>query len=42
MNEELQKIYKEDYDVIGNPQEYKGLKIYPIKVADVDQIALFY
>ncbi len=42
MNDELRATYNDDYDVMGYPQNYKNIKIYPIKVCDVDQISLFY
>ncbi len=42
MKEELKRIYKEENDALGLPQDYKGIKIYPIKVKDVDQMSLFY
>ena len=42
MKDYLQKIYDEGKDVFGHPQEYNGLKIYPIKLKDVKYQKLFY
>jgi hypothetical protein len=42
MNSQLEKIYFEENDIWGLPQEYKKLKIYPIKLCDVYYKKLFY
>lgn len=42
MNEQLKKIYSENNDIWGLPQEYKGLKIYPIKLIESKYMELFY
>jgi hypothetical protein len=42
MNEQLKKMYSENNDIWGLPQEYKGLKIYPIKLIESKYMELFY
>jgi hypothetical protein len=42
MNDVVSKIYKPGNDLWGEPQEYKGLKIYPIKIKDAENIDTFF
>lgn len=42
MNNELKKIYSENNDIWGLPQEYKGIKFYPIKLVDSEYLHKFY
>jgi len=42
MNDSIRSIYREECDIWGYPQEYKGLKIYPIKIKDIEIQNLFY
>jgi len=41
MNSSLEKIYKRENDIWGLPQTYKGVKIHPIKIKDVEYQELF-
>lgn len=41
MNDIVRSLYKEENDVWGLPQEYRGVKIYPLKVGDVRYKQLF-
>lgn len=36
MNANLAKNYKQINDILGLPQEYKGIKFYPLKIKDVE------
>lgn len=36
MNSQISKIYRQTNDIFGLPQEYKGIKFYPIKIKEVD------
>jgi len=42
MNEIVKKLYKPENDIFGLPQEFKGLKIYPILLKDLHFQDLFY
>jgi len=42
MNSVVAKIYDHNKDLWGYPQEYKGIKIYPIKLKDLKYQNLFY
>jgi hypothetical protein len=43
MNNNLQKNYKQINDILGLPQEYNGIKFYPIKVGEIDyKISLYH
>jgi hypothetical protein len=42
MNKEALKHYKEENDVFGMPQNYRGIDLYPLKVSDFEYIRLFY
>lgn len=42
MNEAIKKIYKPENNIFGLPQDFKGLKIYPILVKDLSYQDLFY
>lgn len=42
MNPITQKIYIEENDIWGNPQIYKGIKFYPLKISDTKYINLLY
>lgn len=40
MKEETEKFYKSGNDIWGLPQEYKGIKFYPIKINDTESNTL--
>jgi len=42
MNTYISSFYKENNDIWGKPQVYKGLNIYPIKIIDDEYMDLFY
>jgi len=42
MNPELSKNYSTERDGLGYHQNYKNLKIYPIRICDIDYLPLFY
>ena len=42
MNINLQENYKKINDILGLPQEYKGIKFYPIKMGEVDYKSSLY
>jgi len=42
MNKQVEKIYVRRNDTLGFPQEFKGIKFYPIKIGDVEGLNLFY
>jgi hypothetical protein len=42
MNEYVSKIYNTQNDIWGLPQEYKGIKIYPLKIKDIKFQDYFY
>jgi len=42
MDNIVAKTYREINDVFGLPQEYKGIKIYPLKMKEEDYIELMY
>ena len=42
MKEFLRKNYKMGNDIFGLPQEYKGIKLYPIKLKDLNYQEIFY
>ena len=42
MDNIVSKTYKEINDVFGLPQEYKGIKIYPLKMKEEEYIELMY
>jgi len=42
MNPNLVKKYKIINDIRGDPQEYKGIKLYPIKIGDIELKEKFY
>jgi hypothetical protein len=42
MNSFVKTIYNKENDVWGYPQEYKGIQIFPIKIKDTKERALFY
>ena len=41
MNEYVSRLYKQNNDIFGIPQEYKGVKIYPISISEVMVLELF-
>jgi hypothetical protein len=42
MNETVKTLYKEENDIFGLPQEYKGLKLYPLLLRELYFQSLFY
>jgi hypothetical protein len=42
MKDELKKNYRTEYDIFGLPQEYRGIKLYPILLKDLEYQDLFY
>lgn len=42
MNEQIKKIYSDNNDIWGLPQEYKGIKLYPLKLTDTKYLDQFY
>jgi len=42
MNSYVKNFYKQINDILGLPQEYNGIKLYPLKIGDVDyKISLY-
>jgi hypothetical protein len=42
MRDDLKKLYKDQNDIFGQPQIYKGIKLYPILLKDLDMQDMFY
>ena len=38
MKDELKKIYDEGLNLFGHPQEYNGIKLYPILIKDIKYV----
>jgi len=41
MTNKFEQIYKKNNDIWGNPQEYKSIKFYPLKISEESQINAF-
>ena len=41
MNNKFDQIYKKNNDIWGEPQTYKGIKFYPLKISEESQIDTF-
>ena len=41
MTNKFDQIYKKNNDIWGNPQEYKNIKFYPLKISEESQINIF-
>lgn len=40
MNDLVSKIYSKNKDIFGMPQEYKGIKFYPLKISELEMYGL--